>query len=94
MKRQSSQYPKRSNRQRMRDADTAVRLQQRDRMVLLAVLAQKGGDVVITDGTVAQLTTEMSYEILPGATEGERIVRLLMGTVEGDVLPAPGGVEA
>jgi hypothetical protein len=67
-----------SNRQRLRDADRAVILQRRDRALLLAVLAQQGGEVVVTAGTVAQLRDEMTFEIVPGATDGEKIIRIVV----------------
>lgn len=79
-------YRHRSNRQRMREADAAVAGAQvasaahaKDRTVLLAVLAQSGSEVVVTNGTIMQLKPEMSYEIVDSAP-GEKTIRLLFGT--------------
>lgn len=72
----------RSNRQRLRDADAAVIQHQRDRTILLAVLAQSGGEVVVTSGTIAQLQPDMSFAVVNGATANEKIIRLVPGSKE------------
>lgn len=80
---------RKSNRQYIREAQFAVKEGARVFAVLLAVLAQKGGDVTITQGTldqVGQNLSTMGYAIVPGATKGEFIVRL----TEGKVVDPPG----
>lgn len=80
---------RKSNRQYIREAQFAVKEGARVFAVLLAVLAQKGGDVTITQGTldqVGQNLSTMGYAIVPGATKGEFIVRLTEGR---EVTPTP-----
>ena len=84
----------RSNRQRLRDADAAVASALRDRTLLLAVLAQCGGEVTITAGTVEQMTEHMSYEIVPGANAKEKVIRIVLGdsgSAERAILHGPVG---
>jgi len=73
-----------------REAKAAINAGARAVVVLLTVLAQRGGEVTITQGTLDQCTqnlNHMDFGIFPGATEGEFIVRLL----EGAVSDQPGG---
>lgn len=48
-------------------------------MMLLAVLAQKGGEVIVTTGTMQQVLENyrgMGWTLVPGAQPNERIVRM------------------
>ena len=48
------------------------------RRLLCAVLNQKGGEVVITAGTLAQTTYAMGFEVVPNPKEeNELIVRVI-----------------
>lgn len=86
-----------SNAQRMRDADAAVLhaktlegmlvelVNNRNGLqaTLCSVLAQKGGEVTITPGTMAQLAeTPVSFVIVAGPGEGEFTLRLVIETGE------------
>jgi len=57
-------------------------------MALLAVLAQNGGEVTVTAGTITQVEREfrqLSYEFISAPVKGEFIVRLLTGeTADGE----------
>ena len=76
--RTSTRADRPSNRQLRRDANQALALGARTFAVLLAVLAQSGGEVTVTDGTMAQVDPRyMAFEIVPGKTEKEKIVRLV-----------------
>lgn len=73
-----SMAAKMSNRKRQKMAIYAMAREAEHKFLLLAVLAQKGGEVTITHGTVSQLTDEMSYEVVPNPVDAtERIVRIL-----------------
>lgn len=74
-----------SNRELRRQAKTSVIAGYRAYMTLLAVLAQKGGDVTVTQGTINQVNANyanLSYVVVPGETEGEFIVRMVEGQAE------------
>lgn len=70
-----------SNRERRRRAEEAIAVGTRSFLVTLALLAQKGGEMIVTQGTLDQVTAklqELDYEVVPNpATQGEFIVRLL-----------------
>lgn len=83
-----SSYPKVSNRERMRRADAAVAhankiiehsLLQVGRIqhVLLSLLAQKGGEITVTEATMAQITSKMSFETTLSEDKKEVTFRLL-----------------
>ena len=62
-------------------------------IALLGVLAQLGGEVTVTKGTLAQVTRQMSWQTVPGANAQEFIVRVIEGSSEEDIRtvvePAP-----
>lgn len=76
-----------SNHQLRRDAMAmsqagidAIAHAQRMQSVLFAVLAQVGGEVTVTDGTINQIGDHLanfSVGVLDGQTPGEHIVRLI-----------------
>lgn len=78
---------KTSNRARQRQATRQIELagliiqQAREATrVLCAVLGQKGGEIRITEGTLAQVTPDMRYAVEPDPElPGELIVRLVLG---------------
>lgn len=77
-----------SNRERMRRAAASIQAGLRAEQILLAVLAQKGGEVVVTQGTINQVGMKLAslgYEIVPNAEGTEFTVRML----EGDVPDSP-----
>lgn len=48
------------------------------KVLLLAVLAQKGGEVTVTRGTLEQITEDLNFEVVNGPEEGtDRIVRIV-----------------
>lgn len=73
-----------SNRERMRRADATVVEGQKLLLVLLAVLAQKGGEVVVTKATMEQvyLLRNPSFAVVPNTAGSEFTVRMLEGQVE------------
>lgn len=76
--RMTTRFPKVSNRERQRLAQAALRKTVEMRILLLAVLAQKGGEVIVTEGTIHQVTGEMDFEVIVNpANEKERIVRIV-----------------
>lgn len=91
-----------SNRQIRRNARAAIDTGLRSYITLLTVLAQKGGEVVVTKGTIDQVNAtlpSLSYEVKPVDEKGnEFIIRMLEGSgPEGadharDVLPVTDGV--
>lgn len=98
MNRKSYSLKKPSNRARLRLADLAVRhavdleaalestVNARNGLhaTLCSVLAQKGGEVTITPGTMAQLMeTRMGFTIVPGPGDGEVTLRLVPQAPEG-----------
>lgn len=73
-----------SNRERMRRAQSALVAGSRAQMILLSILAQKGGEVVVTAGTINQVGSklnELGYEVVPNASGSEFTVRMLEGSV-------------
>ena len=84
--RHTSSFPKVSNRERQRLAQHALRQTMDMRMILLAVLAQQGGEVVVKEDTIARvsealhrpLTALMDFEVrVNPVNEKERIVRIV-----------------
>lgn len=74
-----------SNRERRRRADAAIEQGTRAFLTCLAVLAQKGGEVVVTQGTLDQVTrdlTTLDFVVVPGETPAEFIVRIVNGKDE------------
>lgn len=59
------QTKKISNRERARLAQGAILQMAEMKVLLLAALAQKGGEITITMGTISQLTDDMTYEVVP-----------------------------
>jgi hypothetical protein len=56
---------------------------------LIAVLAQKGGEVTITPGTIAQVSgTKLGFTMTPGPQEGEMTLRVVTEP-DPDELPLP-----
>jgi hypothetical protein len=48
--------------------------------MLMTVLAQKGGEVTVTKGTIAQVMGKLQFldfAVIKGATDGELIIRML-----------------
>ena len=99
MNRKSYSLKKPSNRARMCAATAAVahaaKVEQalvalgNDRngiqALLCAVLAQKGGEVTITPGTIVQIAEHrMGFQVVPGPAEGELTLRLVEEAVEGE----------
>lgn len=90
--------PKVSNRQRRRIADLAITQAQKVHVILLAILAQKGGEITVTQGTLDQVEkefAELDYQIVP-AGKGEYLIRLLEGgkaDAEDQALPDSGTIE-
>jgi hypothetical protein len=69
-----------SNRERQRLAQRAIMQMTDMKILLLAVLAQKGGEVLITKGTIAQLTEDMNYEVVPCPDDEQtKIIRIVKG---------------
>lgn len=76
--RMTTSYPKISNRERQRLAQQSVVKRVEMQTILCAVLAQKGGEVTVTEGTIAQIRPGMDYEVVISPTNPkERIVRLV-----------------
>ena len=85
---------RKSNRQYIREAKFAVKEGARVFAALLAVLAQHGGEITVTQGTIDQVGQNFSalgYVIVPSPmTKGEFLVRLTEGQVVETVqTPAP-----
>ena len=60
--------------------------------VLLTVLAQSGGEVTITKGTMEQVAAQIlrtTYEIQPGKEPNEFVVRLVEGPQVNTPVPEP-----
>lgn len=71
-----------SNRELRRQAIASIDLGGRATMILLAVLAQQGGEVTVTDQTIAHVgrrLDDMDYVIVDGVKPGESIVRVVEG---------------
>jgi hypothetical protein len=91
MNRKSYSLKKPSNRARMRMADAATAagnaaIMARDENVirvlslqhlLMCVLAQKGGEVIVTKGTVAQIVQGMTIDMSQDVNTGELTIKLL-----------------
>ena len=78
--RTSTRADRPSNRQLRRDANKALALGAHTFAVLLGVLAQSGGEVTVTEGTMRQVDPRtMAFEIVDGKAPGEKIVRLIGG---------------
>lgn len=91
-RRTSSHAGRISNRQRLRNAAQAEKWGLKAYMALLAVLAQRGGEVTVTAGTIKQIEgnfANLSYKMIPSPVSGEFIVRL----VEGDASDATSASE-
>ena len=75
-----------SNRELRRRAQQAIAIGTKAYSILLTVLAQKGGEVVITEGTIAQVNAkfnELDFEVVPNKDKaGEYLVRLMDGQQE------------
>ncbi len=83
-----------SNRARLRAANQAIDLGNRATMILMAVLAQSGGEVVVTQGTIDQVGVairhgDADYAIVDGANPNEHIVRLVIGHADAPLAPTP-----
>lgn len=72
-----------SNRQRRRLQLAAEEQSTKVQLILIAVLAQKGGEVIVTQGTIDNCLaakTDLNWEVKPSpTTPGEFVVRLLDG---------------
>jgi hypothetical protein len=69
-----------SNAELRREAVRAIELAQTQHMIFLAVLAQRGGSVTVTEGTITQIGTELEfydYRVRDGLHPGESIVELV-----------------
>mgnify|MGYP001569002898 FL=1 len=75
-------FPRISNRQRQRNANLALQHAANAKMITVAILAQKGGEIIVTKGTIEQVTPDMDFEVIINpADENERIVRIVKGAV-------------
>jgi hypothetical protein len=73
-------HKKISNRQARRNAQIAIEYGMKSGLILLAVLAQHGGDVTVTQGTIDQVTSRLDtlrWEIVPGKVKNEFTVRMI-----------------
>lgn len=71
---------KRSNSLLRTNLKQTFRAYGRDRAILLAVLGQAGGRMMVTKGTIEQVTANMrglDYAVEPSTIEGEFVVSLL-----------------
>jgi hypothetical protein len=69
-----------SNRQRRRAAEEAISLGTRAHLILLAVLAQQGGEITVDQKTIDQVglrLAEVDYDIIPGGTPGTFTIRMI-----------------
>src|SRR5258707_603370 len=60
--------------------------------IFLAVLAQSGGEVTVTKGTLEQVgqnLVRLGYTVVPGKDENEFVVRMLEGESGPDVATVP-----
>lgn len=82
-----------SNRELRRRAQSAIAIGTKAYSILLTVLAQKGGEVVITEGTIAQVNRSfntLDFEVVPNKdTPGEYVVRLLDGKTDTQTFATP-----
>lgn len=87
----SSKAKRVSCRQRRRDAEQALNLGGRAVLVLLTVLAQQGGEAVVTQGTLdqcARTLIELDYEVVGTPDPKEFKVRLISTVSAEDTLVA------
>jgi hypothetical protein len=80
--RHSARVKKVSNRELMRRAEYSIREGGKQYALLLAVLAQSGGEVTVTQGTIDQVgmnLPNLGYVVVGGKAEKEFIVRLTEG---------------
>jgi hypothetical protein len=87
---QSGRVNRVSNRQLRRAALSSIQSGMRMNGVLMAVLAQSGGEVTVTKGTIDQVDAKMGrlgWTIVAGATHNEFIVRMVEGGEETAPLP-------
>jgi hypothetical protein len=82
-----------SNRELRRRANAAIAIGTKAYSILLTVLAQKGGEVVITAGTIEQVNRDfntLDFEVVPNKDiAGEFVVKLLAGNEAGKVFATP-----
>jgi hypothetical protein len=81
-----------SNREMRRRAQAAIEHGTKTHLILLAVLAQSGGEVTVTDGTLQQVGMNLAtldFAILAGKQKGESIVRLVDGKETAPSTPEP-----
>lgn len=79
-----------SNREMRRRAQEAINVGSQALLILLAVLAQSGGEITVTQGTINQCSKnleDLDFEIVDGTIQGEFIVRLMEGKGENVVNP-------
>lgn len=81
-----------SNRERRCRANAAIEQGTRAFLTCLAVLAQKGGEVIVTSATLQQVTSkldQLDFTVVPnGDTAGEFIVRIIEGDAkDADAIP-------
>lgn len=76
-----------SNREMRRLAQRAINAGTQATMVLLACIAQSGGEITITQGTLDQCQANLGhldFEIVDGVKPGEFVVRMLESRDERD----------
>lgn len=86
-----------SNREMRRRAQQAIEHGTKVHLILLAVLAQSGGEVTVTDGTLQQVgrnLADLDYVIADGKVKGESIVRLVEGKNHDADVQAPSDVQS
>jgi hypothetical protein len=89
---------KQSNRARLREAAHMSELGKRSWMLLLATLAQSGGEITLSKGTTETVNRLLAagyldFQMLEGAVPGEYILRLLNNEPDATVGPVePGGL--
>lgn len=69
-----------SNRKRRQLTDEAMGYAMRCRLILIACLAQSGGSITITKGTINQAgmnLAHLDYAVVDGTTENDSIVKLV-----------------
>lgn len=75
-----SSYPKISNRARRRLADDTIKTAQAATAILLGCLAQRGGEIIVTQGTLDQIgpkLADLDFVVEDGDNPGETRVRLV-----------------
>ncbi len=74
-----------SNRARMRLATAAMKYAQQSQLVLVTVLAQLGGDITVTQGTIDQCAKkQLAFHVGPGKHDKEFIVKLVESEGDGN----------